>query len=810
MNKNLTLLLDKLNKNPDMLKKFSSQTSLKSLYNLSLSIKDGYSFEEFKHFLNEILQFYKSKKIPTDDLQSVAGGIKLLPSKMVSSVLLSGLLASAGGFAHSFEDNNNANLDNNSLNESLTSQNGNNERNRTLKRNVKNRTENNGSDEALKNLANDDGRLSEHNEANDNNFDKNKINDDEKNNSYNTSKISITSLPKASSITYGQKLSESSLSGGKANVEGVFSWVEPKTIPNAGKQEFSVKFTPSDKNLSTKIVKVNITVKKATAKIIKKPTASTITYGQTLSKSSIKGGNTGDISGYFTWANGDKRLNAGSYKQEVLFVPYESNNYEKTTLIVPVTVKQAPVSVEVYPSASSITFGQPLSASRISNLETNVDGTFDWISPSDKLSAGVHICPLIFRPFSSNYEPKILNVKVSVKKAIPNLVRHSFMQQYTPNKVVGDFPLPKGWRWQNPNMRLEGVGKFEATAIYDETANYTYRSETIFIEISKANPTPPSYSIVYNPHSQLKNINLPEGWHWLDENEVPSTSKGFYKARFNAEEAGTPFYNSKSEVLVPIAVSQATAHVSLWPTFPAPVVYGTDVSSMPLSGGISSVPGTFRLANNYLSLRAGDHICKVIFTPSDPNYALVEGTVSVKILKNMTPVAAPNIINTQNITRTDTYIDLGNINANNEFEFSIDGGRSWQSSTIFLNLSSNTKYYIIQRYKANDSRCAGLPSEPICISTKNSAPPAPELPRVKSYTNHKIELYLGDNLEYSIDGGNSWQASPIFDGLKSKTDYQIMVRIKETDDCMPSEPSKPITVTTRSFFGNIWNLFFGN
>ena len=51
----------------------------------------------------------------------------------------------------------------------------------------------------------------------------------------------ITTKPTASGITYGQKLSASTLSGGVASVAGAFTWSSPTTAPDVGTSSQQVK-----------------------------------------------------------------------------------------------------------------------------------------------------------------------------------------------------------------------------------------------------------------------------------------------------------------------------------------------------------------------------------------------------------------------------------------------------------------------------------------------------------------------------------------------------------------------------------------
>jgi len=57
---------------------------------------------------------------------------------------------------------------------------------------------------------------------------------------------SIFLLPKATTITFGQSLSNSILNGGAANVTGSFAWTDPSALPEIGSTLCSVMFSPSD------------------------------------------------------------------------------------------------------------------------------------------------------------------------------------------------------------------------------------------------------------------------------------------------------------------------------------------------------------------------------------------------------------------------------------------------------------------------------------------------------------------------------------------------------------------------------------
>ena len=96
----------------------------------------------------------------------------------------------------------------------------------------------------------------------------------------------IETIPTASAITYGQKLANSTLTGGVAKlgdttVAGTFAWKNTETKPavsDSNATEYDVVFTPTDAdNYAAVECKVKLTVNKA-APTVTAPTAKTLTY----------------------------------------------------------------------------------------------------------------------------------------------------------------------------------------------------------------------------------------------------------------------------------------------------------------------------------------------------------------------------------------------------------------------------------------------------------------------------------------------------------------------------------------------------
>ncbi|MGC2210438.1 MAG: Ig-like domain repeat protein [Candidatus Korobacteraceae bacterium] len=148
----------------------------------------------------------------------------------------------------------------------------------------------------------------------------------------------VSSWPTASSITFGQALSSSMLSGGSANVSGSFSWTNSSTTPDAGTLSEGVTFTPTNQTLYSVVTgAVNVTVNQESPIVSSWPTASSITSLQTLSNSILTGG-TASVDGSFVWTAAGTSLVPGTTSYSVTFTPSDSTDYSSPIGWVNVTV----------------------------------------------------------------------------------------------------------------------------------------------------------------------------------------------------------------------------------------------------------------------------------------------------------------------------------------------------------------------------------------------------------------------------------------------------------------------------------------
>lgn len=143
-------------------------------------------------------------------------------------------------------------------------------------------------------------------------------------------------------ITYGDKLSKVTLSGGLKDgdsaVPGVFSWEEPDAVLTAGEHQVTWRFVPTDgRTYAETTGAVTITVNKAAPTGAPKYTAIT-TGGKTLEDAGLTAeGGTFSVPGQVQWVDADgdemdvstevKANTAYSWK----FVPEDEENYESLT-----------------------------------------------------------------------------------------------------------------------------------------------------------------------------------------------------------------------------------------------------------------------------------------------------------------------------------------------------------------------------------------------------------------------------------------------------------------------------------------------
>ena len=170
----------------------------------------------------------------------------------------------------------------------------------------------------------------------------------------------ISELPVADPISYDphKTLNEASISGGVVigvsgeNITGTWSWADDFVVPSVDVTDYDVIFTPDDqKHYNSVRGTIQVNVLKANVNIADLPTASAITYGDSLAKSVLYGGtayfdgiNKVEIFGTFAWKDDSlKPFVSDSDKTlyTVVFTPADSVNYNTAEIEITVNVSKA-------------------------------------------------------------------------------------------------------------------------------------------------------------------------------------------------------------------------------------------------------------------------------------------------------------------------------------------------------------------------------------------------------------------------------------------------------------------------------------
>ena len=162
-------------------------------------------------------------------------------------------------------------------------------------------------------------------------------------------------------VTYGQSITLTATATHTANVSYTYEWYKDDTklgnsaatltitdVNDSG--SYTVKVTASDTDgLTAEETSdaVIVSIGKANP-VTAWPTASPITYGQSLSESDLTGGNA--VDGAFAWKDGSVNPTSGSHSYTVTFTPTDKANYNSVEQSVTVQVNRATLT----PSVASV------------------------------------------------------------------------------------------------------------------------------------------------------------------------------------------------------------------------------------------------------------------------------------------------------------------------------------------------------------------------------------------------------------------------------------------------------------------------
>lgn len=164
----------------------------------------------------------------------------------------------------------------------------------------------------------------------------------------------VTAWPTAATITYGQTLASSLLSGGAATPTGSFNFTAPATTPVAGTSAQSVTFTPTDTtNYNPTAGSVNVTVDKTNQAALSVSAPANATFGQTGLTATASGGSGTGAYSYdagsstactINAASGALTITGGNGSCSITATRSADSNYNPSAVSPPATVTIAAAS----------------------------------------------------------------------------------------------------------------------------------------------------------------------------------------------------------------------------------------------------------------------------------------------------------------------------------------------------------------------------------------------------------------------------------------------------------------------------------
>ena len=464
----------------------------------------------------------------------------------------------------------------------------------------------------------------------------------------------ITTVPAATAITYGQTLAAATLNGGEGSVNGTFAWEDETIAPNAGTRDYKVLFIPTDaNNYDGTDGMVSVTINKAATEVTTDPTAEAITYGQTLAEATLSGG-AASQEGSFAWADNTVKPNAGTASVEVVFTPNDADNYLSSSTTIELTVNKA-TPVITWPTANSMSAGHPLSDAALLGGTNDVEGTFAWEDGTEVINeTGSYSRTVVFTPADAdNYLAVSETIEVTVGKAHPTITAWPTASNITYGQLLSASTLSDGqavgggtFEWKDGEQALT-AGQHQCIVVFtpNDLENFSAISNEINVTVNQATPVvtvaPTASSLKYN--QTLADAVLEGGessvegtFAWANNSIVPEAGTKMFDVVFTPADAVN---YTTTTVSVSVLIERAIPEIITAPVTTVDLQYGQTLAEALMNSGLGSVPGTFTWEEPTTTPTAGVHNYVVIFTPTDSdNYDPVTTTISVTINKAPTSV----------------------------------------------------------------------------------------------------------------------------------------------------------------------------
>lgn len=323
-----------------------------------------------------------------------------------------------------------------------------------------------------------------------------------------TQKASTTSTgdPTVSgTAVYGKKVSDLTLSAGTASVDGTFAWHNGNQALVVGTNDYVVDFTPTQSgNYNGFSMTVTITAAKANPTFTGTLASRTFVYGQKLNTATLAG-STANVSGSWAWELDAATPDVGQTSANAVFTPTDSDNYNSAVVPVTISVSKAVPSLVTAPTAATLGFSQPLSASVLNGGVAKVGqdviaGTFVWHSPTTTTQIGTSTQAIDFVPtdtahyqgFAAGTISLVTGKGAPVSRVLPVFALVKPGVKLSTLKITGGTMSAAGkFAWASPNTVVTAANAVQnLTFTPTDTTHYQAVSVPITLQFMTAPASP--------------------------------------------------------------------------------------------------------------------------------------------------------------------------------------------------------------------------------------------------------------------------------------------------------------------------------
>ncbi len=415
----------------------------------------------------------------------------------------------------------------------------------------------------------------------------------------------------------------------------------------------------------------NLSITRSTPTVTTAPTASAITYGQTLASSTLSNG-VASVAGLFDFTDPTTAPAAGTANQSVTFTPANTNNHNSFTLNVSVTVNPATPTI-TWTNPAPITYGVALSSTQL-NATSSVAGTFTY-SPTNGavLNAGTNTLTAVFSATdSNNYVSQLTNtVTVVVNQATPTIIwtnpaAITYGTALSSTQLNATADVDGAFEYNPTNGAVLNVGTNLLSVVFTPANTNNYISpitNTVSVVVNQATPTitwTNPAAITYGTALSSTQLNATSdaagSFTYSPSNgAVLNVGTNTLTTVFTADDSTN--YVSPLTNTVSVVVNQATPMIT-W-TNPAAITYGTALSSTQLNA-TSSVAGTFTYSpTNGAVLNAGTNTLTAVFTATDSTNFVSPVTNNVSLVVNKATQTITGVAATVTKTVGDASYSVG-------------------------------------------------------------------------------------------------------------------------------------------------------